>query len=104
MPPGDLRPVSAESIPIPPRDRVRVDDDETTGPRRSGGPERDPESPIDVVDMRARAILLQRHHLLPKSQVFDHEVGAPPTHRPDSTGAERDEEDEYTEHSGGLPA
>ena len=35
-------------------------------------------------------------------EVFDHEVGSPTTHRPQRTGAKRDEEDENTEHDAGV--
>ena len=47
------------------------------------------------------ALLLERRHLLPQGQVFNHE-GGPAPHRPDRTGAERDEEDENTEPGGGV--
>ncbi len=48
------------------------------------------------------SLLFERCHLLPQSQVFNHEVGSPQTHRTDRTGAERDEEYENMEHSGGV--
>ena len=51
---------------------------------------------------RARALFLQRSHLLSQSQVFDNKVGSAPAHRPDRARAERDEEDENTEHGGGV--
>ena len=35
-----------------------------------------------------------------KSEVFEHKVGPAPTHRRQRTGAERDDENEYTEHGG----
>ncbi len=81
---------------------VRVDDHQATrphGPRTSKG---DPESPIRVFERWARALFLQRRHLLPQSKIFDDEVGAAPTHRANGTGAERDEEDNNADHSGGV--
>jgi len=59
-----------------------------------------PEGSIDVFERWARALFLQRRHLLLQSEAFDHEVGPAPTHRPQRTGAERDDENEYTEHGG----
>ena len=49
-----------------------------------------------------RALFLQRRHLLPQSEVFNHEVGSSPTHRPQRTDAESDEKDEYAKHGGGV--
>ena len=36
------------------------------------------------------------------TQVFNHEVGSSPTHRPQRTDAESDEKDEYGKHGGGV--
>ncbi len=47
----------------------------------------------------AGAAPLERRNLLPQVKVFNHKIGSAPTHRPDRTGAEGDEEDENTEHS-----
>jgi len=52
------------------------------------------------MDICLRRVVGKRRNLLPQSKVFDHKIGSAPTHRPDRTGAERDEEDENTEHSG----
>ena len=101
-PAGNASPVPPEPLTIPTGNGVSVDDDQTTGPRRPGGPERDPECSTDVVKQRARALFLQRSHLLSQSQVFDHKVGSAPAHRPDRARAERDEEDENTKHGGGV--
>ncbi|GAG77555.1 unnamed protein product, partial [marine sediment metagenome] len=62
--------------------------------------ERHPEGSIDVHDRWARALLLKRRHLLSQREVFQHEVGAAATHRPDGTRTERDDEDENLEHRG----
>ena len=48
------------------------------------------------------SLLFERCNLLPQSQVFNHEVGSAPTHRPDRPGAEGDEKDESAEHGGGV--
>ena len=45
----------------------------------------------------AGSLLFERCHLLPQRQVFNHEVGSPPTRRTDRTGTERDEEYENME-------
>ncbi len=94
----DPSPVSSESIPIPPGDYVCVDDDQAARPRRPRASERNPESAVRVVERWPGALLLERRHLLPQSKVFNYEVGAPPTHRPQRPGAEGDEEYENTEH------
>jgi len=60
------------------------------------------QSSIDVFQRWARALFLQRRHLLPQSEVFNYAVGSAPTHRPQRTGAESDEKDEYAEHGGGV--
>jgi len=78
-PTRDLRPVSPESFSMPASNSVGVDDHQAARP------------------CRPRAF--ERCHL-PQSQVFNHEVGSTPTHRPDRTGAERDDEYENMEHSG----
>ncbi len=57
---------------------------------------------LGVIEPWPGSLLFERCHLLPQSQVFNHEVGSPPTHRPDRPGAERDEEYENMEHSGGV--
>ena len=54
------------------------------GPRTSKG---NPESPFRVVERWAWALFLQRRHLLPQSDVLQHQVGAAPTHRPNGTDA-----------------
>ena len=100
--PRDLRPVSPESISVPSHDGVGVDDDQAARPRRPRGSKRDPECPVDVVQRWAGALFLQRRHLLTQSEVFDHEVGSTTTHHPQRSGAKRDEENEYTEHGGGV--
>ena len=97
---GNHRPVSPEPIPMSPGYCIRVDDEQATRPRGPRASECDPESSIVVVEVWAGALFLQRRHLLPQSEVFDHKVGSAPTHRSQRTGAERDEENEYTEHSG----
>ena len=51
---------------------------------------------------RSRTFFLQCRHLLPQSELLDHKIGAPPTYRSQSTGAERDEENKDTEHDGGI--
>ena len=101
-PTGDSSPVSAEPISIPPGDRVGVHDNEPARPRWPRASERNPECSVRVLERWPGALLLQRRKLLPQGQVFNHEVGAAPTHRPDRTGAERDEEDEDTEHGGEM--
>ncbi len=66
---------------------VRVDDEQAArphGPRTSKG---NPESPFRVVERWAWALFLQRRHLLPQSDVLQHQVGAAPTHRPNGTDA-----------------
>ncbi len=99
---GNHRPVSPEPIPMPPGYCIRVDDEQTTRPRGPRASECDPKSSIVVVEPWAGPLFLQRRHLLPQSEVFDHKVGPAPTHRPQRTGAERDDENEYTEHGGGV--
>jgi hypothetical protein len=64
--------------------------------------ERNREGSIDVLERHARTIFLQRRHLLPQSEVLDHKIGAPPTYRAQSAGADRDEENKDTEHDGGI--
>ena len=56
----------------------------TSRPRTSKG---NPESPFRVVERWAWALFLQRRHLLPQSDVLQHQVGAAPTHRPNGTDA-----------------
>ncbi len=99
---GNHRPVSPEPIPMPPGYCIRVDDEQTTRPRGPQASECDPKSSIVVVEPWAGPLFLQRRHLLPQSKVFDHKVGSAPTHRPQRTDSEGDEEDEYTEHVGEM--
>ena len=66
----DPSPVSSESIPIPPRDCVCVDDDQAARPRRPRTSERDRECAVDVSEEWTRPLLLERHHLLPQGEVF----------------------------------
>jgi len=60
--------------------------------------ERHPECAVGVVEGRPGSLLLEHSNLLPQRDVFNHEVGSPPTHRPDRAGAKRHEDDENTEH------
>ena len=87
---------------MPSGDRIGFDDDQPTGPPWLRLAKRHPEGSIDVLDRWARALFLQRGHLLPQCEGFDHEVGSPTTHRPQRTDAKRDEEDENTEHDAGV--
>ena len=83
----DLCPVPSESVTMPTGYGVRVDDEQAArphGPRTSKG---NPESPFRVVERWAWALFLQRRHLLPQSDVLQHQVGAAPTHRPNGTDA-----------------
>ncbi len=84
---GDSSPVSAEPTSIPPGDRVGVHDNEPARPRWPRASERNPECSVRVLERWPGALLLQRRNLLPQGQVFNHEVGSAPTHRPDRTGA-----------------
>ena len=99
---GNLRPVSPESIPMPPSNGVGLDDDKKTRPPWPRLTECHPEGSIDVLKRWSRALLLQRRHLLSQSEVFQYELGSAPTHRPDSTTADGDDEDENLEHRGGV--
>jgi hypothetical protein len=49
-----------------------------------------------------RALLLERGHLLPQSEVLNHEVGSAPKDRPKRRGAERDDEEKNVEHGSSL--
>ena len=83
----DLCPVPSESVAMPTGYGVRVDDEQAArphGPRTSKG---NPESPFRVVERWAWALFLQRRHLLPQSDVLQHQVGAAPRHRPNGTDA-----------------
>ena len=77
---GDLRPVSSESIPIPPRDCVRVDDHQAAGPHWPRAARSDPDCPVQVLEQWAGARLLQRRQLLSQNEVLQHQVGSAPTH------------------------
>ena len=57
---------------------------------------------IGISRFKMRSLFLQRRDLLPQREVFDREVGAAPTHRPQRTCAERHEKDEYAKHGGGV--
>ena len=101
---GHPRPVSPALIPMPPGYCLRVDDEEATrppGPRLS---KCDPERSVEVVEPWAGPLFLQCCHLLSQSEVFDHKVGPAPTQRSQRTGSERDDENEYTHHDGGVLA
>ena len=50
----DLRPVSPESIPMPPDNCIGVDDDQAARPRGPRASQRDPEGPIDIVSSAGR--------------------------------------------------
>ncbi len=97
-----LRPVSPESFSMPASNSVGVDDHQAARPCRPRAPQRDPECSVRVIERWPGSLLFERCHLLPQSQVFNHEVGSPPTHRPDRPGTERDDEYENMEHSGGV--
>ena len=83
---------------MPPDNGIGVDDDQAARPRGPRASQRDPEGPIDIVERWPRPLLLERRHLLPKSEIFYHKVGSAPTDHSDHAGAERDEEDENTKH------
>ena len=100
--PRDSCPVSAESFPIPLRDRVGVDDDQSTSPTGPRLAERQPECAVGVVEGSPGSFFLERSNLLPQREVFKSRGRPAPTHRAQRTGAERDEENEYTEHGGGV--
>ena len=87
---GRPRPVSPAPIPMPPGDGIRVDDEQATRPPRPRSSKCDPESSVEVVEPWAGAFFLQRRHLLPQGEVFDHQVGSAATHRSQRTGAERE--------------
>ena len=56
---------------------------------------RNAECSVRVLERWSGALLLERRNLLPQGKVFNHKIGSTPT---DRTGAERDVEDENTEH------
>ena len=66
---------------------VRVDDEQAARPRGPRTSKSNPESPFRVFERWAWALFLQRRHLLPQSDVLQHQVGAAPTHRPNDTDA-----------------
>ncbi len=66
---------------------VRVDDEQAARPHGPRTSKSNPESPFRVFKRWAWALFLQRRHLLPQSDVLQHQVGAAPTHRPNGTDA-----------------
>ncbi len=85
---------------MPASDSVGVHDHQSARPRGPGGTKRDPECAVDIVERRARPLLLERRHLLPERQVLHNQIGPATTDCSDHTGAERDEEDENTKNGG----
>ena len=72
---------------VPTGHGVRVDDEQAARPHGPRTSKSNPESPFRVVERWVRALFLQRRHLLPQSDVLQHQVGAVPTHRPNDTDA-----------------
>ena len=60
---------------MPAGNGVGVDDHQAACPRGPLGAECDPERSVNVVERRARPFLLERRHLLPKSEILHHQLG-----------------------------
>ena len=72
-PPRDLRPVPSESLPMPPSDRIGVNDNQAARPCGPRGPQHDPECAVGVIELWPRLLFLERHDLLSQGQIFNHE-------------------------------
>ncbi len=79
---------------------VGVDDNEPTRPRGPRSAKGESECPVDIVEGRAWTLLLE--HLLSQSEILEHEVGSAQTHCAYGSGAKRGEEDDNTQHGGGV--
>ena len=75
-------------------DVLRIQNPPLAGSGEPGAPAaaRRPPS-FRVIEPWPGTLLLERRNLLPQGQVFNYEISPTTTHRPDRTGAERDEED-----------
>ena len=61
-----------------------------------------PERSVCVIERRPRTLFLQRSHLLPQSQILEHEVCTATAHRTNYTSTNGNEENDDAEHSGGV--
>ena len=71
----DLCPVPSESVAMPTGHGVRVNDEQAARPHGPRTSKSNPESPFRVFERWAWALFLQRRHLLPQSDVLQHQVG-----------------------------
>ena len=86
-PAGEVGPVAAEALAVPPGDRIGLDDQQGLHPFGPGATESDPERPIDVVELRPRPLPQERGHLLAKCQVLENKLVAGSADRPEDVEA-----------------
>jgi hypothetical protein len=61
---GYFSPIATEALSVPLDNSFWLDDDKPIGPTLPSASESNPESPVSVVEQRARFVPLKRHDLL----------------------------------------
>ena len=74
--PRDPVPVQLESGPMPPNDRLRLDQDQCASPSRPKSSKHHPEQFVRSGKPRLRMALSQNHKLPPERQVFQKKIAA----------------------------
>ncbi len=95
---GERHPMAAESLPVPLRHGVRLNDDQVARPPWPRGAQCHPEGTIGVIEWRPRPLPLECGNLLPERQVLGDQIAPGKAHGPDGTDAERDDEEEQADH------
>jgi hypothetical protein len=88
------RPIQLESCPMPANDGLRLDEDQRPSPSRPKPPQDHPEQFVRRSESRLRVLLFQDSALLPKGQVFQHQVAA----RADRVNEQVEQQLQRTEH------
>ena len=69
-----LCPIASETLAIPLRDRIRVDDEQATHPSWPRGAQSHPEDPVNVIEQRTWSLALYRGYLLTQGKILGQEV------------------------------
>ncbi len=84
--------MAPETFTVPLRDRVGINDDEATRPAWPRGPQRHPESAVNIIERGTRPLALECTNLLTEGEILCEEFRAGDKEGPDGPGTEGYEE------------
>ena len=86
--------MAPKTLAVPLRDRVGINDDEATRLSWPGGPQRHPESTVNIFERGARRLAHECANLVTEGEILDQALRAGEKDGPEGTHAECHQEDE----------